>query len=114
MRAWLDKLERYSLVMEFWSASSASSSRRRFKSTFQKADQAFRETIAALIEKGMSSGEFSPTCRPVEMEPGLIGMWDALLLQAWTDSSFDALGASWVCLGVMLQGMHLLEDKESR
>jgi AcrR family transcriptional regulator len=109
IRAWLDKLELYSLVMEFWSAASASSSRRRFKSTFQDAYRAFRQTIAALIEEGMQSGEFSPACRPVEVASGLIGMWDALLLQAWTDSAFDALGTSRVCLDVMLQGMRRLQ-----
>jgi AcrR family transcriptional regulator len=112
MRTWLDKLELYSLVMEFWAAASASASRRRFKGTFQNAYRAFRQTIAKLIEEGMHHGEFSPACQPVEVASGLIGMWDALLLQAWTDSSFDALGSSRVCLKVMLQGMRRLEDKE--
>jgi AcrR family transcriptional regulator len=111
MRTWLDKLDLYSLVMEFWSAASAASSRQRFKSTFQNAYRGFRGTVAALIEEGMHSGEFSPSCRPVEIASGLIGMWDALLLQAWTDSTFDALAASRVCLEVMLQGMHRLEVK---
>lgn len=113
MRTWLDKLELYSLVMEFWSAASAAASRRRFKSTFQHAYRGFRQTVAALIEEGMRRGEFSSSCRPVEVASGLIGIWDALLLQAWTDSSFDALGASRACLEVMLQGMHRLKDKES-
>jgi AcrR family transcriptional regulator len=111
--AWLDKLDLYSLVMEFWSAATASASRERFKTTFQTGYQAFRQTIAALIQEGVSHGEFSRTCRPVQVASGLIGMWDALLLQAWVDSSFDALGASRVCLEVMLKGLGNLQDQES-
>jgi hypothetical protein len=66
-----------------------------------------------LIQEGVSHAEFSRTCRPVQVASGLIGMWDALLLQAWVDSSFDALGASRVCLEVMLKGLGNLQDQES-
>jgi|GEM_PF-186737 len=111
--AWLDKLDLYSLVMEFWSAATASASRERFKNTFRTGYQAFRHTIAALIQEGVAQGELSQTCRPVEVASGLIGMWDALLLQAWVDSSFDALGTSRVCLEVMLKGLGNLQDRES-
>ncbi len=110
---WLEKLDLYSLVMEFWSAATASASRERFKTTFQVGYQAFRQTIAALINEGVAKGEFSPACRPVEVASGLIGMWDALLLQAWVDNTFDALGTSRICLDVMLQGLRSLEDQES-
>jgi AcrR family transcriptional regulator len=111
--AWLDKLDLYSLVMEFWSAATASASREHFKRTFQAGYQAFRQTIAALIEEGVARGEFSQSCRPQEVASGLIGMWDALLLQAWVDEAFDALGTSRTCLDVMLKGLHTLEYQES-
>jgi len=107
---WLEKLDLYSLVMEFWSAATASASRERFKTTFQAGYQAFRQAIAALINEGVAKGEFSPACSPLEVASGLIGMWDALLLQAWVDNTFDALGTSRICLDVMLKG---LEDQES-
>ena len=108
--AWLEKLDLYSLVMEFWSAATASASRERFKATFQAGYTAFRQAIAALISEGMAMGEFSKTCRPVEVASGLIGMWDALLLQAWVDDSFDALGTSRACLDVMLKGLEVRES----
>ena len=112
--AWLERLDLYSLVMEFWSAATASASRERFKTTFQTGYQAFRQTIAALIEEGVSKGEFSQACRPVEVASGLIGMWDALLLQAWVDNSFDALSTSRACLEVILVGLHSLDDQGER
>ncbi len=111
--AWLEKLDLYSLVMEFWSAATVSTSRERFKTTFQDGYRAFRQTIAALISEGVAKGEFSPACRPVEVASGLIGMWDALLLQAWVDDTFDALGTSRTCLDVMLKGLRNFEDQES-
>lgn len=110
---WLDKLELYSLVMEFWSAATAATSRDQFKSTFQAGYQAFRQTLAALIQQGIDTGEFSPDCRPAEVASGLIGMWDALLLQAWLDNTFDAFAASRECVAVMLRGLARPENKES-
>ena len=109
---WLEKLELYSLVMEFWSATTASVSRERFKSAFQAGYQAFREAIADLIREGIDRGEFSRACRPVAVASGFIGMCDALLLQAWLDETFDALGSSRACMDVMLRGLSTLQDEE--
>ena len=111
--AWLDKLELYSLVMEFWSATTASTSRDQFKSSFQAGYQAFRQTLAALIREGIETGEFSPDCHPIAVASGLIGMWDALLLQAWLDNTFDALASSRECVAVMLRGLGRQENEES-
>lgn len=111
--AWLEKLDLYSLVMEFWSAATASASRERFKSTFQDGYRAFRLAIAALIEEGVAAGEFFPAGRPEEVAAGLIGMWDALLLQAWVDETFDALGTSRTCLDVMIKGLRSRPNGES-
>jgi len=102
---WLEKIELYSLTMEFWSATTAHVGRERFRSTFQFVYQTFRQTMAALIEEGVQQGEFSPDCRPYETAAGLVGMWDALVLQAWLDNSFDALAAAKACLENMLRGM---------
>lgn len=111
---WLDKLELYSLMMEFWSATMVSVTRERFKTAFQDAYQAFRLSIAALIEEGMAGGEFAPASKPVEVASGLIGMWDALLLQAWVDNRFDALASARVCLDMMLQGLRCQKDTEAQ
>ena len=110
--SWLGKLDLYSLTMEFWSATTVSASRERFKTAFQEAYRTFRHVLAALIQEGMDSGEFASASRPLEVASGLIGMWDALLLQAWLDNTFDALGASRTCLAVMLRGMGSREEKE--
>jgi AcrR family transcriptional regulator len=111
--SWLGKLELYSLVMEFWSATTISASRERFKAAFQEGYQAFRQALAALIQEGMDRGEFASDTRPVEVASGLIGMWDALLLQAWIDNTFNALGTSRTCLAVILRGLGAREEKES-
>jgi AcrR family transcriptional regulator len=111
--SWLGKLDLYSLTMEFWSATTVSASRERFKAAFQEAYRTFRQALAGLIQEGMDSGEFASACRPLEVASGLIGMWDALLLQAWLDNTFDALGTSRTCLEVMLRGLAVREEKES-
>lgn len=111
---WLEKLDLYALVMEFWSATTTSASRDRFKAAFQTGYQAFRQDIAALISEGVDQDEFSTACRPLEVASGLIGMWDALLLQAWLDDTFDALAAWRTSLDVMLQGLRTLANKEPR
>jgi AcrR family transcriptional regulator len=111
--SWLEKLELYSLVMEFWSAAAASASRDRFKDAFRNGYQGFRRSIAALIEEGMAAGEFSPECRPYEVASGLIGMWDAMLLQAWADDTFDALEAVRPCMDTMLDGLRRTKRKET-
>ena len=113
LRSWLDMLDMYSLVMEFWSATTVSASRERFKAAFQEAYRTFRQALASLIQEGMDSGEFASASRPLEVASGLIGMWDALLLQAWLDNTFDALGTSRTCLEVMLRGLAGREEKES-
>jgi AcrR family transcriptional regulator len=111
--SWLGKLDLYSLTMEFWSATTVSASRERFKAAFQEAYRTFRQALASLIQEGMDSGEFASASRPLEVASGLIGMWDALLLQAWLDNTFDALGTSRTCLEVMLRGLAGREEKES-
>jgi hypothetical protein len=47
----------------------------------------------------------SADCAVEEVAAGLIGTWDALLLQAWLDSDFDALTASRAFMRVVLRGL---------
>ena len=102
---WLDKIELYALTMEFWSATTVHVGRERFKAAFQTAYETFRQELAALIREGVSKGEFSPECHPYEVSSGLIGMLDALVLQAWLDSNFDALKTARACLDSLLRGL---------
>ncbi len=101
---WLEKIELYSLTMEFWSATTTHIGRERFRTTFQTGYQMFRQEMAALITEGVRTGEFLPDCRPNEMAAGLIGMLDALVLQTWLDNAFDALKVARVCLDTLLRG----------
>jgi AcrR family transcriptional regulator len=110
---WLEKIELYSLTMEFWSATTAHVGRERFRTSFQTAYQMFREEMAALIAEGVRQGEFLPDCRPYEVAAGLIGILDALVLQTWLDNSFDALKVARVCLDTLLRGLRTPQHEEA-
>jgi AcrR family transcriptional regulator len=112
--AWLPKLDRYALVMEFWSAATVSSLRKRFRDSFQQAYDGFRGVIASLLRDGMASGEFTGDIEVHKTASALIGTWDALLLQAWLDPGFDPLSASRAFVEVLLNGLRTnkINDKE--
>jgi AcrR family transcriptional regulator len=110
--AWLPKLDRYALVMEFWSAATVSPLRRRFKESFQQAYDGFRRVITALLQDGMATGEFADDIDAHKTASALIGTWDALLLQAWLDPDFDPLGASRAFVEVLLNGLRSKKIKE--
>jgi AcrR family transcriptional regulator len=110
--AWLPRLDRYALVMEFWSAATVSPLRRRFKESFQQAYDGFRHVIAALLQDGMATGEFADHIDAHMTASALIGTWDALLLQAWLDPAFDPLGTSRAFVEVLLNGLRSKEIKE--
>ena len=105
LTAWLPRLDVYGLVLEFWSATTTSPQRMRFKSAFQKAYADFRKTVAALIQAGMDSGEFHSRADAGMLAAALIGSWDALLLQAWLDPEFDPLPASRNHMAIVCQGL---------
>jgi len=102
---WLDQLNYYSLMLEFWSAASAPSMRHRFKQAFRNAYREFRPIIAALLRDGIRRGEFSEKIDAEAVAATLLGAWDALLLQAWFDSEFDALMTSRHFLKVLIAGL---------
>ncbi len=105
IKAWLPKLDLYGLVLEFWSATTASPIRLRFKEAFQAGYTEFRKMVSALIRAGMNSGEFDDAVHPEKIASALIGTWDALLLQAWLDPGFDPLGAAREHMKVILKGL---------
>ncbi len=105
IRDWLEKLELYGLVLEFWSATAALPGRRRFRQAFNDGYTAFRGLLAALIREGKARGEFRAGVDPDRIASALIGSWDALLFQAWLDADFDAAGASRDHMRVVVAGL---------
>ena len=105
LRSWLDMLDMYSLVMEFWSASASSSMRQRFKQAFKEGYRDFRQIVAALIRDGIDAGEFQPEVDAESVAAALVGTWDALLLQAWFDEGFDPLTTARKFMAVLISGL---------
>lgn len=105
MKVWLADMELYGLVLEFWSATAAKPDRNRFRETFKTVYSDLRRIVAALIEKGISKGEFKPDINSEHIASALIGSYDALLFQAWFDSDFDPMGASRSHMAVVVAGL---------
>ena len=105
LRSWLDMLDMYSLVMEFWSASASSKMRQRFKQAFREGYRDFRQIVSALLRDGIEKGEFQPGVDAESVAAALVGAWDALLLQAWFDEGFDPLTTSQRFLAVLINGL---------
>jgi len=105
LRSWLDMLDMYSLVMEFWSASASSSMRQRFKQAFREGYRDFRQIVSALIRDGIEAGEFQPEVDAESVAAALVGTWDALLLQAWFDEGFDPLTTARKFMAVLMSGL---------
>ncbi len=102
---WMQKLDLYGLVLEFWSATTALPGRQRFREAFKTGYADFRRQLAALIQKGVADGEFKSEFDPEHLAAALIGSWDALLLQAWLDPGFDPLAASHSHMQVVVAGL---------
>ena len=105
LRSWLDMLDMYSLVMEFWSASASSRMRQRFKQAFREGSRDFRQIVSALIRDGIETGEFQPEVDAESVAAALVGTWDALLLQAWFDEGFDPLTTARRFMAVLISGL---------
>jgi AcrR family transcriptional regulator len=105
LRSWLDMLDMYSLVMEFWSASASSRMRQRFKQAFREGYRDFRQIVSALLIDGIETGEFQPEVDAESVAAALVGAWDALLLQAWFDEGFDPLTTSRRFMAVLINGL---------
>jgi AcrR family transcriptional regulator len=105
MQSWFDMKDLFTLVMEFWAASASSQMRQRFKGYFREAYQDFRAIVAALIQEGIQHGEFRQDVDPDAIAAALVGTWDALLLQAWFDDTFDALTTAKKYVAVLIRGL---------
>jgi len=103
--SWLDMLDMYSLVMEFWSASASSKMRQRFKQAFREGYRDFRQIVSSLIRDGIEKAEFQPEVDAESVAAALVGTWDALLLQAWFDEGFDPLTTSRRFMAVLISGL---------
>ena len=105
MQSWLQMKDLFTLVMEFWAASASSQMKKRFKGYFRQAYQDFRILVAALIREGIQHGEFQEDVIPESVAAALVGSWDALLLQAWFDDTFDPLTTARNYVAVLIRGM---------
>ncbi|MGD8385943.1 MAG: TetR/AcrR family transcriptional regulator [Desulfobacteraceae bacterium] len=102
---WADMNEFYGLVMEFWSASASSQHRDRFMDVFRQIYSNFRGIVSGLILEGMDRGEFQNDVDPDAVAAALVGTWDALILQAWFDDTFDLETTTDRFLSVVLRGL---------
>jgi len=95
----------YSLAMEFWAASTSSKMRERFKQAFRQAYADYRDIISSLIQDGIRAGEFRSDVDTDSVAAALVGILDALGLQAWFDDTFDPLAAIKNSMAVLTQGL---------
>jgi AcrR family transcriptional regulator len=105
MHTWVDADDLFKLVMEFWSASASSNIRNRLKEAFKNAYRDFRFIVSTLIREGIESGEFRSDVDTESVSAALVGTWDALLLQAWFDESFDPMSAAKNHMAVIIRGL---------
>ena len=105
MNSWVEMRELFSLVMEFWSASASSQMRQRFKEAFRQGYSDFRRIVSNLIWDGIQRGEFRADVDVESVAAALVGTWDALLLQAWFDDSFDPLSTARKFMSVLIRGL---------
>jgi AcrR family transcriptional regulator len=110
---WLDDIQMYALVMEFWSATASSPGRDRFKTSFLTGYKALRRVVGDLIRLGQADGEVRSDCDVEAVAAALVGTWDALLLQAWLDPDFDALATSRGFIEVVLRGLEHTGGREA-
>ena len=110
MKSWEEIKDIYTLSMEFWSASASSSIRENLKKTLQQSYQEFRRIVASLIDEGIAQGEFRADTDPAAIAAGLVGTWDALLLQAWFDHTFDPLATAQKYIQIIIRGLTTKSD----
>jgi AcrR family transcriptional regulator len=102
---WTDLKEEFTLIMEFWAASSSSRSRDRFRKAFRNLYGHYRGIIVALLREGMARGEFRPDLAAASIAAAVVGAWDAMFLQAWFDDDFDLHRISQDFTQVLIRGL---------
>jgi len=103
--SWPELKKIYSLTLEFWAAAASSRHRERFKAAFKKGYRQYRTMVADVLAQGVAAGEFRPETPIDSVAAVLVGAWDALLLQAWFDDSFDPAAAGRAFLDTLLRGL---------
>ena len=107
MNYFVDKMDIFSLVMEFWAASASSKSREHYKQAFKDTYREFRGIVSALIQDGIERGEFRPDVDVAAISAGIVGTWDAMFLQGWFDESFDIADTGRKCMAIFLKGLSI-------
>lgn len=105
MSAWRNEKELFALVLEFWSAASAPDARGKLKAAFHQLYHEFRTLVTAIIKDGVARKEFRRDIEAESVAAALVGCWDALLLQAWFDETFDASKAARDFIPLVISGM---------
>ena len=105
MGLWSEIKDVFVLVMEFWSASSSTRMRQRFKAAFKQIYDDYRHIVCDLIQDGIDSGEFRADVKPEPIAAALVGTWDAMFLQAWFDDTFDPAATARDFLETVLNGL---------
>ncbi len=105
MGLWAEIKDVFMLVMEFWSASSSTRMRQRFKAAFKQIYDEYRHSVCGLIQEGIDGGEFHPDVKPDAVAAALVGTWDALFLQAWFDDHFDPAKTARDFLVTVIRGL---------
>lgn len=95
----------FTLIMEFWAASSSSRSRDRFRQAFRNLYGRYRAIVVALLREGMDRGEFRRDLASDSIASALVGAWDAMFLQAWFDEAFDLQRVSRNFIQVLIRGL---------
>lgn len=95
----------YGLFMDFWSASATPALRERFKAAFREFYTDFRGIGAAVIKEGVAAGVFRDDLDIEAVCAALVGMWDALGLQAWFDDDFRLDRAGNEFMRVFIDGL---------
>jgi len=83
----------------------SSPGRSRFRAVFQRGYGHLRTVVGDLIRAAQATGDVSADSDADRVASALIGTWDALLLQAWIDPSFDPLATSRSFMEVVLRGL---------
>ncbi|UCD71076.1 MAG: TetR/AcrR family transcriptional regulator [Syntrophobacterales bacterium] len=105
INSWLEMEELYTLIMEFWAASSSSQMKGKFKGAFREGYSEFRHIVSALIRDGIDRGEFRSDVDAESVAAALVGTWDALLLQAWFDDAFDPFATARSFMSALIGGL---------
>ena len=110
MGLWDEIKDVFVLVMEFWSASSSTRMRQRFKAAFKQIYDNYRLIVCSLIQDGIDRGEFRPDVKPEPIAAALVGTWDAMFLQAWFDDNFDPAATAQDFLETVLRGLVIKDE----